>query len=148
MNGGKTDIRDFIQLAERVHNVLADGDTAYLLLVFSPFFFEIRQHLIDVFLRYRTLGAREPDAAFQLAATVGLTRAIALDDDERRELLTLERGEPMLTLAAFAPTANGATFFCDARIDNGRVVVFTAGTVHKRRIHPFTRRRERLVEER
>lgn len=130
MHRRKADVGDFIELAECVHDVTADRRALDFLFVLPPLLLEIREHLVDVLLRNRALRTGNPDAALELLSTVRLARTIALHDDERCQLLPLERGEPMFALAALAPTPDGTSVFGETGINHGRVFVFATGATH------------------
>ncbi len=131
MHRCKADVGDFVDGGECGHDIFPDGGTFDFLAVFAPLFFQFAQHVINRLLAHRTLGAGDPNAAFEFGAAIRFARAVAFDHNERRHFLALERSEAMLAFFTLTAPADGAAFFGIAGIDNSRVVVFAAGTVHE-----------------
>ena len=130
VHGREANVGNFINPRECAHHILADGRAAHFPHGRPPRFLERIEHVIDVFAAHRTLGASNPNAPLELAAAIRLPRAVSLDDDEGRKLLTFKGGESVVAGGALSPSSHGSAFFGKARIYHGGVLRFASWAVH------------------
>ena len=134
IDGGETDIGDFIDIPEAMEDVFPDTFRGNPFFITCPFALEFIDHLFDFYMIHIPLIKRHKDASLHLGSVVEFFGSVRFDYEEIDELESFKCRETGFTFLTLTSTTDGLPVFRDTGVDNLGIEIFTFWTAHTKEI--------------